>query len=113
FRHRLLRSRDRFTSLLRQERVEAESFGSCAAGRVDSQPESILAVEKSGRLGDPARRGVGPYGGTEKNYALTGRASQKNKNRHPSEADATDPGELCDGRCSARLKPHPDSRPDG
>ena len=32
FGSRLLRSRDRFTSLLRQERFEAESFGSCAAG---------------------------------------------------------------------------------
>ena len=113
FGSRLLRSRDRFTSLLRQERFEAESFGSCAAGGSDSQPESFLAVEKSRGRGDPARRGLGPHGGTEKNYALTGRAGQKNKNRHPSEANATDPGELCDGRCAARLKPDPDSRPDG
>ena len=69
---------------------------------LDSQPESVLAVEKSRGRGDPARRGLGPNGGTEKNYVLTGRAGQKNKNRHPSEANATDPGELCDGRCAAR-----------
>jgi len=39
--------------------------------------------------------------------------AKKNKDRHASEANATDPGELCDGRCAARLKPDPDSRPNG
>jgi membrane peptidoglycan carboxypeptidase len=87
-------------------------FGKNAGGS-DSRPESFLAVEKSPGLGKAARRGLGPHGGTEKNYAITGRAGQKNKDRHASEANATDPGELCDGRCAARLKPDPDSRPNG
>ena len=82
------------------------------AGLIRS-PNRFSPLKNPRGRGSPARRGLGPHGGTEKNYAVTGRAGQKNKNRHPSETNATDPGELCDGRCAARLKPDPHSRPDG
>jgi Membrane carboxypeptidase/penicillin-binding protein len=59
--------------------LQAESFGSCAAGGSHPWPESFLAAKKSRGRGSATRRGLGPYGGTEKNYAITGRAGQKNK----------------------------------
>ena len=34
--------------------------------------------------------------------------AKKTQSRHASKANATDPGELCDGRCAARPEPHSD-----
>src|SRR5213080_4865359 len=60
-----------------------------------------------------AERGSGSHGCAEKNHVGAGRRSKKSKDRHASEANATGPGELRDGRCAARFEPDPNSRPDG
>ena len=81
------------------------------AGLIRS-PNRFSPLKNPEGAADPAQRGPGSHGGIEKNYAGTGRAGQKSKNRHASEANAADSGELCDGRCAARFEPDPDPGPD-
>ena len=59
-----------------KRRLEAESFGSRFAGRIDSQPESFFAAEKSGGRGGAARHRARSDAGIEKDHRGPGAAGE-------------------------------------
>src|SRR5204862_1126393 len=69
FRQRLLRSRDRFPSVFRKERLEVESFRSSAPGGIDQEPKSVVTAEKSGSRKDPTQIGFGSNGSINETFA--------------------------------------------
>src|SRR4030095_8162538 len=112
FRQRLLRSRDRFTSIFRQERFKTESPRSSAAGGLDQESESAVAAEKSGRREDSTQRCFGSNGSNKETFACGCGSRQTSKGCHARQTYAFRAGELRDGRSTTRFESIADTRPD-